>query len=173
MLAAMVHTGLTADCTGLSLTDAGLLRQTRPALGGSISVDILCENSLPQMATAQENAFPPFRQDYPAGGTVSREDFSLDPVVRILSVLPRGEKSASLQSARVIVSGGKGVGSKDGFMKLRELVSLIPGAMLGASRGAVSASYAPYECQVGLTGEFVSPKLYLAFGISGAVQHLA
>ncbi|MBQ3277064.1 MAG: electron transfer flavoprotein subunit alpha/FixB family protein [Oscillospiraceae bacterium] len=172
MAAAMLETGLTADCTGLSLTDDGLLRQTRPALGGSVSADILCAAARPQMATVQENALPPAVPRPVRDGTVSRETCPAAPAIRLLSALPRENRGLSLREAKVILSGGKGVGSREGFEKLRKLAERIPGAVVGASRGAVSANLAPYECQVGLTGEFVRPPLYIAFGISGAVQHL-
>ncbi len=172
MAAAMLETGLTADCTGLSVTDDGLLRQTRPALGGSVSADILCASARPQMATVQENALPAAKPRPVRDGTVSRETCSAAPAIRLLSSLPRENRGASLREAGGILSGGKGVGSREGFETLRQLAKQIPGAVVGASRGAVSANLAPYECQVGLTGEFVRPPIYIAFGISGAVQHL-
>lgn len=173
MLAAMLQTGLTADCIGLALEPNGILRQTRPAFGGSMNVDVLCESARPQIATVQESALPPAEKQFSPSGTVSRESFPADPLVKILSRVPCGEQGEPLQSARAIFAGGKGIGSKAGFGKLRRLASLVPGGAVGASRGAVSASFAPYACQVGLTGEFVRPRLYVAFGISGAVQHLA
>ena len=141
-------------------------------MGGSVSADILCRQARPQMATVQENALPAARPRPVRDGTVSRETCSAAPAIRILSSLPRENRGASLRGARVILSGGKGVGSREGFEKLRQLAKQIPGAVVGASRGAVSANLAPYECQVGLTGEFVRPPIYIAFGISGAVQHL-
>ena len=172
MAAAMLETGLTADCTGISLTEDGLLRQTRPALGGNVTADILCAAARPQMATVQENALPGVIPRPVREGTVTREICSTAPVVKVLSALPREDRGLPLREARVILSGGKGMGGRDGFDKLRTLAGMIPGAAVGASRGAVSANLAPYECQVGLTGEFVRPTLYVAFGISGAVQHL-
>ena len=173
MLAAMLQTGLTADCIGLGLEPNGILRQTRPAFGGSMDVDVFCESARPQIATVQECALPPAKKWFSSPGTTSREAFAADSIVQTLSRIPCGEQGCPLQSARVIFAGGKGVGSKAGFGKLRQLASLVPGSAVGASRGAVSASLAPYACQVGLTGEFVRPQLYVAFGISGAVQHLA
>ena len=172
MAAAMLETGLTADCTGIALTEEGLLRQTRPALGGSVTVDILCEKARPQMATVQENALPEPVYRPRAEGTVSCEELYSRPLLRVLSENTAESAGPGLRGARVIISGGKGVGGREGFRTLRELASRIPGAAVGASRGAVSANYAPYECQVGLTGEFVRPQIYVAFGISGAVQHL-
>ena len=172
MAAAMLETGLTADCTALALTEEGRLLQTRPALGGSVSVDILCETARPQMATVQENALPEPRLLPRAEGAVSREELYSQPLLRVLSSSAAESRGIALRDARVILSGGKGVGSRDGFAVLRTLAARIPGAAVGASRGAVSANLALYECQVGLTGEFVRPSLYIAFGISGAVQHL-
>ncbi len=172
MTAAMLETGLTADCTGIDLTEKGLLRQTRPALGGSVTVDILCETARPQMATVQENSLPDPRYRPRAEGTVSRETIHSPPMLKVLAETAAEDRGPALRSARVILSGGKGLGSRESFRTLHELASRIPGAAVGASRGAVSANLAPYECQVGLTGEFVRPRVYVAFGISGAVQHL-
>ena len=173
MTAALLETGLTADCTGLALTEEGLLRQTRPALGGSVTADILCERARPQMATVQENALPDMPLRPRTEGIVSRERVYSRSLLRMLDRKTEENRVSSLRSARVILSGGKGVGSREGFATLRTLAERIPGAAVGASRGAVSANLAPYECQVGLTGEFVRPPVYIAFGISGAVQHLA
>lgn len=172
MLAARLETGLTADCTHLALRPDGLLLQTRPALGGNLTADILCENSRPQMATVQEDALPATAFAYKDTGTVSQFSCPQESVCKLLSAIPRGAAAGSIRNAKIIVSGGKGIATKEGFEKLRTLVQRIPGAALGASRGAVSASLAPYECQVGLTGEFVRPDIYVALGISGAVQHL-
>lgn len=173
MTAALLSTGLTADCINVTLGKDGLLHQFRPAFGGSLSAEILCEAARPQMATVRESALLPAREDYHERGEVVYEKFEISGLLKILSSVSQETDKLSLQSAEVVVAGGRAIGSKEGFDVLRSLVSFIPNAALGASRSAVLANFAPYECQIGLTGAFVRPKLYLAFGISGAVQHIA
>lgn len=172
LLAAMLEVGLTADCTELKIIENGMLLQTRPALGGSVTADILSVDSSPQMATIREDALSVIDSDDYNSLFESLELPFTDPVLQLVSdeLIKTGQKE--LRTARIIISGGKGIGGQKGFDRLRQLADLIPGAALGASRGAVSASYAPYHYQIGLTGECVSPDLYIAFGISGAVQHI-
>lgn len=169
-VAARLHTGLTADCTALSLTDAGLLKQVRPAFGGNLTAEILCRTARPQMASVRPGVFPVPR---PSDGRVC----VLHPLeletrperMERLSFTP-AESGVSLQGAPVIVTGGKGVGSKKGFEKLEELAALLGGGV-GATRSAVDAGWISYPHQIGQTGITVRPRLYLAFGVSGLVQH--
>ena len=169
-VAARLHTGLTADCTALSLTDAGLLKQVRPAFGGNLTAEILCRTARPQMASVRPGVFP---IPQPADGRVC----ALRPLklaasperLERLAFTP-AESGVSLQGASVIVTGGKGVGSKKGFEKLEELAALLGGGV-GATRSAVDAGWIGYPHQIGQTGVTVRPRLYLAFGVNGLVQH--
>lgn len=168
MLAWHLQAGLTADCTALRLEGDRLI-QTRPAFGNSLMADIRSVSDI-QMATVRPGAFRPEvrKIDHPVVQTLS-----LAPAerVRLLS-FQRFAEGTPLSQAEVIVAGGMGIGSREGFQKLAALAEKL-GAGLGASRTAVDAGFAPHRCQVGMTGVTVCPKLYLAVGISGAVQHLA
>lgn len=169
-VAARLHTGLTADCTALSLTDAGLLKQVRPAFGGNLTAEILCKTARPQMASVRPGVFP---EPAPlTGRTCALRQLKLAASperMERLSFTP-AESGISLQGAPVIVTGGKGVGSKKGFEKLEELAALLGGGV-GATRSAVDAGWMSYPHQIGQTGITVRPRLYLAFGVSGLVQH--
>ncbi len=170
-VAARLKTGLTADCTQLELTEEGLLKQIRPAFGGSITARILCRERRPQMASVRPGVFPPPEGTSPRPGFRTHE-MDLPDVRSMMEKIAfqPTENDLSLQSAPVVVAGGKGIGGKKGFEKLFELARLLGGAV-GASRSAVDAGYVPYAHQIGQTGVTVRPRLYLAFGISGAVQH--
>ena len=168
--AAKLHTGLTADCTALSLTETGLLKQVRPAFGGNLTAEILCKTARPQMASVRPGVFP---EPAPlTGRTCALRPLKLAASperMERLSFTP-AESGVSLQGAPVIVTGGKGVGSKKGFEKLEELAALLGGGV-GATRSAVDAGWISYPHQIGQTGITVRPRLYLAFGVSGLVQH--
>jgi len=173
-IAAEIHAGLTADCTGLSIKD-GLLLQTRPAFGGNIMADILCPQKRPQMSTVRPNVLKKIEPDPRRKATVVRETPKIDDHVARVKVLERkitavhgGQK---IDEAVVIVSGGRGVKTKDKFKALEELAELLGGAV-GASRAAVDMGLKPKPHQVGQSGTTVSPRLYMACGISGAVQHI-
>lgn len=169
-VAARLHTGLTADCTALSLTDAGLLKQVRPAFGGNLTAEILCRTARPQMASVRPGIFPiPQSAD---GRVCALRPLKLAASPERLERLAftPAESGVSLQGAPVIVTGGKGVGSKKGFEKLEELAALLGGGV-GATRSAVDAGWIGYPHQIGQTGVTVRPRLYLAFGVSGLVQH--
>jgi len=170
-----LHTGLTADCTGLDIDpETRLLRQTRPAFGGNIMATIICPKYRPQMATVRHRVF----EVPPADSTRRGEIIPVSTVIpesAIASqvadfVLEAGQ--VNLADARIIVTGGRGVGGPEGFAPLRELADTLGGA-LGASRAAVDAGWIPYAHQVGQTGRTVKPDLYIACGVSGAIQHLA
>jgi electron transfer flavoprotein alpha subunit len=171
-----LEAGLTADCTGLSIDkQRRLLEQTRPAFGGNIMATILTETARPQMASVRPYVMPkpPFRQR--ERGPVIRENFTQDEdsiATRVLDVMRLGsEGGVEIASANVVVSGGRGMNSIDNFHLLEELAEVL-GGVVGASRSAVSAGWMPQSRQVGQTGKTVKPKLYIACGISGAIQHL-
>lgn len=173
-VAASIYVGLTADCTALAIRD-GLLVQSRPAFGGNIMADILSPNSRPQMATVRPNVM---KIDEPRPGRtaiVVHEEIKIDKGLRRVKVLERklshDKAGAKIEEARVIVSGGRGLKTKEKFRMLEDLSALL-GGVVGASRAAVDMGFKEKTHQVGQSGTTVSPKLYLACGISGAVQHI-
>lgn len=174
-VATTLYTGLTADCTGLDIDpDTKLLRQTRPAFGGNIMATILCPRHRPQMATVRPKVFAMPEKDNSRKGEIIREDLPIseDKVrTRILEFIQVAE-TVNLMDAEIIVSGGRGVGGPENFVVIRELANVLGGAV-GASRAAVDAGWIPYEHQVGQTGRTVRPKIYIACGISGSIQHQA
>ncbi|MCD6531953.1 FAD-binding protein, partial [bacterium] len=175
-LAVRIHTGLTADCTQLDIDpDTGLLLQTRPAFGGNIMATILCPNHRPQMATVRPRVMKPLEPDPSRQGEIIHENVSAIPLpksrIKILESVEELGEMINIADADVIVSGGRGLGGPEAFGMLFELAELLGGAV-GASRAAVDAGWIPYAHQVGQTGKTVSPKLYIAIGISGAIQHL-
>ncbi len=174
-VATTIYTGLTADCTGLDIDpDTKLLRQTRPAFGGNIMATILCKNYRPQMATVRPKVFAMPEKDDSRTGEIIREELPIgeDTVrTRILEFVQLAE-TVNLVDAEIIVSGGRGMRGPENFAVIRELANVLGGAV-GASRAAVDAGWMPYEHQVGQTGRTVRPKIYIACGISGAIQHQA
>jgi electron transfer flavoprotein alpha subunit len=174
-VATKIYTGLTADCTGLDIDpETKLLRQTRPAFGGNIMATILCKKHRPQMSTVRPKVFPMPPKDDSRTGEIIREPLPIgeDNVrTKILDFVQEAE-TVNLADAEVIVSGGRGVGGSDNFAIIRELAEVLGGAV-GASRAAVDAGWIPYEHQVGQTGRTVRPKIYVACGISGSIQHQA
>ncbi|MBC9785599.1 electron transfer flavoprotein subunit alpha/FixB family protein [Heliobacterium chlorum] len=174
-VATALRTGLTADCTQLDVdVDNRKLLQTRPAFGGNILATILCRDRWPQMATVRPRVFPePEKQPHRRGALVW-SDLGLDPSRTVMEVVDRilDERTEGyLDEADIIIAGGRGIGSKENFRYVEELAQAI-GGMIGASRPAVESGWAPYSHQVGQTGFTVRPKLYIAAGISGAIQHL-
>jgi electron transfer flavoprotein alpha subunit len=172
-LATRLQTGLTADCTGLDIDSEGNLLQTRPAFGGNVMATILCTDHRPQMATVRYKVMKRAEKQPEYRGEVvfkKTEDVVVDRT-RILSVSTESE-DVSLAEAQIIVSGGKGLGNPEGFRLIEELANALGGAV-GASRLVVDDGWVPFKHQVGLSGKTVRPKLYIACGISGAVQHLA
>lgn len=168
--AAKLETGLTADCTSLDVTDTGLLLQSRPAFGGNLTADILCKTARPQMASVRPGVFPMPQLRADASGPIRTLEPG-DPIAYLTRTgFTPAENTVSLQEAKVVIAGGKGVGSKKGFEKLAMLASLLGGAV-GATRSAVDAGYTTYDHQIGQTGQTVRPELYIGFGISGIVQH--
>lgn len=171
-----LQTGLVADCTALDIDEeSGLLLWTRPAFGGNLMATIVCPDHRPQMGTVRPGVF----KKRPADGNeaeIIREDIPpMDECTRVqvLEVIREiSAGSVDLESAEIIVSGGRGTGGTEGFALIRDLAAALD-ATVGASRAAVDAGWIPHAHQVGQTGKTVSPKVYIACGISGAVQHLA
>lgn len=173
-VAARLRVGLTADCTGLEIDkETGNLLQIRPAFGGNIMATILSPTSRPQIATVRPRVMKRGEYNPNRKGEIIKLE-PLKPSGRV-KILERIEDTSfckvNLQDAKVIVSGGRGLGSPEGFKMLWELANLL-GGTVGASRAAVDEGWIPYAHQVGQTGRTVCPKLYIACGISGAVQHL-
>lgn len=170
--AAIVGTGLTADCTDLSLRSNGVLVQTRPALGGNLIADIVCPERRPQMATVRPGAFDCTVLPAVSGETVELSFGTQWKGTRLIESRALCDGGLELAESEILVSGGLGIGSAEGFRELQTLAKAL-GGKVAASRGAVNAGYAEYERQVGLSGMSVRPRVYLAIGISGSVQHLA
>jgi electron transfer flavoprotein alpha subunit len=174
-IATRLVTGLTADCTGLEIDpETRQLRQTRPAFGGNIMATILCPNHRPQMATVRHRVFEVPGKENARQGQIVRERALMvedEIAAKVIDFLAE-EEDVNLADARIIVSGGRGVKGPEGFEPIRELAQVLGGAV-GASRAAVDAGWIPYAHQVGQTGRTVRPDLYIACGISGAIQHLA
>lgn len=173
-VATELKTGLTADCTGLGVDEEGLLVQTRPAFGGNIMASILTEKTRPQMATVRPRVMALPERDEARRGEIVRvpvlfreEDFS----TKVLEIIQESQQGVDVAAADVVVSGGRGMGGKENFRLLQELADEL-GGVVACSRGAVEAGWMPAERQVGQTGKTVKPKLYIACGIKGAIQHL-
>ncbi len=175
-VAAILNTGLTADCTGLNIDDiTGLLLQTRPTFGGNIMATIVCESSRPQMATVRPRVFKKAVCDSKRQGQIIKLDFDKERITsrtKLLDFIGEVTDTVKLDEAEIIVSGGRGMGKPENFKLLAELAKVL-GAALGSSRPPVDEGWIPYSHQVGQTGKTVCPKLYIACGISGAVQHMA
>lgn len=173
-VAASLKTGLTADCTGLDINTDGNLMQTRPAFGGNIMATILCTQSRPQIATVRHKVMK--EAQFKPGHAAAVIEFKPSPEalksrVKILKSVEDVEGLINIVDADVIVSGGRGLQRGENFNLIKELAEVLGGA-IGASRGAVDKGWVPYAHQVGQTGKTVCPKLYVAVGISGAIQHL-
>ncbi|MFC1903835.1 FAD-binding protein [Chloroflexota bacterium] len=175
-VAAILKTGLTADCTGLDIdTENRLLRQTRPTFGGNIMAMIICQAKRPQMSTVRPRVFKKNTPDATRKGQIIKVDFDRERITsrtRLLNFVEDLTERVKIEEADIIVSGGRGLGKAENFKILEELAKAM-GAAVGASRAAVDEGWIPYSHQVGQTGKTVCPKLYIACGISGAVQHLA
>jgi electron transfer flavoprotein alpha subunit len=177
-VATSVKTGLTADCTKLEMgsirkADGKFLLATRPAFGGNVIATIVCKDYQPQMATVRPRVFETPERDENAQGEIVPEEFKITPEMLAAEVVERisdKDSSINLEYAEVIVSGGKGLGKPDGFELIKELADEL-GGVVGASRAAVDGGWIDYAHQVGQTGKHVRPKLYVAAGISGAIQH--
>lgn len=168
-----LNTGLTADCTGLDINEKGQLAATRPTFGGQLMATILCKN-LPQMATVRPKVFKPAEKDNIKPADIIYKTVNLDEIEKKVELLEFHKKLTTeineLDSAEIIVAGGRGMKNAEGFKLLKEFADKI-GAAVGASRAAVEMGLASHDMQVGQTGKTVTPKLYIACGISGAIQH--
>ncbi len=171
-----LKSGLTADCTSLAINEeTGIMEWTRPAFGGNLMATIICPNGKPQIGTIRPGVF---KKSAPidAEPEVIREDYHVAPEqirTKLLEVIAEAATEiVDLEGAEIIVAGGRGVGGPEGFAVLKELADVL-GGTVGASRAAVDSGWIPYAHQVGQTGKTVAPKLYIACGISGAIQHLA
>ncbi len=168
-----LHTGLTADCTALDITGEGKLAATRPTFGGQLMATILSKK-YPQMATVRPKVFKPAVENVKRDTAFIKLSLDIpdyEPKVEILDFVKHASSGVNnLDSAEIIVAGGRGMQSKEGFELLKKLADKI-GGVVGASRVAVEMGLAPAEYQVGQTGKTVAPKLYIACGISGALQH--
>lgn len=177
-VATSLHTGLTADCTQLQMGEAKgstqkLLMATRPAFGGNVIATILCRKHRPQMSSVRPRVFPIPTPNPEAKGEIVREVVTASEETagaEILKLIRGNAAGVKLEYAEVIVSGGRGLGGPNGFKILQELADEL-GGVVGASRGCVDAGWIRYDHQVGQTGHTVRPKLYIAAGISGAIQH--
>lgn len=175
-IAVKLNTGLTADCTKLDIDkEKKLLLQTRPAFGGNIMATILCANSRPQMATVRHKVMKEAPTDKSRKGRIIKKSYP-EPLyesrTKLLDIIEEISETVNLTEANIIVSGGRGLGKPEGFKMIEELAKVLGGAV-GASRSTVDAGWIPYSHQVGQTGKTVCPKIYIACGISGQIQHLA
>ncbi len=174
-VAIKIKAGLTADCTGLDIDlERKILLQTRPAFGGNIMATIISPNYRPQMATVRHKVMQPMVPDKHRKGKVVKEHFDLSLYAsrtKLLDIVEEIESLVNIAEADIIVSGGRGMGGQENFKLLEELAHVM-GAAVGASRAAVDSGWLPYSHQVGQTGRTVAPKIYIACGISGQIQHL-
>ena len=170
-----IKAGLTADCTGLDIDpDKKILLQTRPAFGGNIMATIISPNYRPQMATVRHKVFAPMAADKKRKGKIIKESFDSALYfsrTKLLDIVDEIESTVNLSEADIIVSGGRGMGNTENFKLLEELAHVL-NAAVGSSRAAVDSGWMPYSHQVGQTGRTVGPKIYIACGISGQIQHL-
>ncbi len=173
-VAKRVNAGLTADCTGLAIDlESRNLLQTRPTFGGNIMATIKTPTSRPQMATVRPGIFKPLRKSK-RKVKIKKIDYDYsqkDSVSKIVKIINREKKKLDLEEAEIIITGGRGVGSKENFKLIEQLADSL-NAEVGGSRVAVELNWIEQDCQVGQTGKTVSPKLYIACGISGAIQHI-
>ena len=175
-VATTLNAGLTADCTQLEIREEdGALLQTRPAFGGNIMATIVCESSRPQMSTVRPKVMKAREFDGERKGDII--DIVPGPAqlksrVKVLEIVVEEAANVNIQEADILVSGGRGLESAKGFELIRQLADMID-ARVSASRAVVDAGWIPYPHQVGQTGKTVAPQLYIACGISGAVQHAA
>lgn len=175
-IASRVNTGLTADCTKLEIDkEDKKLKQTRPAFGGNIMATIICPNNRPQMSTVRPGVMEKAEKNNSKSGKIVPLLFNLtkdDIRVEVVETVKIKKDLVSLTDANIIVSGGLGIGGPEGFEMLKELADKLDG-VVGASRAAVDAGWIDHSHQIGQTGTTVKPNLYIACGISGAIQHLA
>jgi electron transfer flavoprotein alpha subunit len=174
-LSARLTTGLTADCTGLEISEEGNLMMTRPAFGGNLMATIVCKEHRPQMSTVRPGVMKAAAKDTTRKGETERVKIDFDASkfrVRVKEVVKETKNMVDITEANILVSGGRGVGTKEGFEMLQKMADAI-GAEVSSSRAMVDAGVMDHSRQVGQTGKTVRPDVYFALGISGAIQHLA
>ena len=172
-ISAKLRTGLTADCTKLELCTNDLMVQTRPAFGGNLYASLLCPYTWPQMSTVRAKVMQPMEPDGSRKGKVIEKHYELDQAALLAQLIDyiAKENEATVDEAEIVVTAGFGAASDKGLALVKELAEVLGGA-LGSSRKVVDAGLLSYERQVGQTGKTVGPKLYVACGVSGAIQHL-
>ncbi len=174
-LSARLSTGLTADCTKLEISEEGELMMTRPAFGGNLMATIMCVEHRPQMSTVRPGVMQKRDRDANRKGNIIdfRPTFDTSKFkVKLLQEVKNEKDRVDITEAKILVSGGRGVGNKEGFAKLQRLADVL-GAQVSSSRAMVDAGVMDHDRQVGQTGKTVRPDVYFACGISGAIQHLA
>lgn len=175
-LSARLETGLTADCTKLEISeDTKELMMTRPAFGGNLMATIMCTEHRPQMSTVRPGVMQKRDRDDSRQGTIIPFEPKIDTTkikVKLIENVKENKGTVDITEAKILVSGGRGVGNAAGFEKLQELADVLD-AQVSSSRAMVDAGIMPHDRQVGQTGKTVRPDLYIACGISGAIQHLA
>lgn len=174
-IASRLQTGLATDCTGLSIGEDGLMIAKRPVYAGKAFIDVVCPVSRPQMASVRPNVLEMLPADESKKGATIKVDSKIDPSslrTTVVEVVKAAGAKVDLTEAQIIVSGGRGMKGPENFKVLEELAAVIH-ATVGASRAAVDSGWRDHGDQVGQTGKVVTPNLYVACGISGAIQHLA
>jgi electron transfer flavoprotein alpha subunit len=173
-VAARLQVGLTADCTGLDIDEKRQLLQVRPAFGGNIMATILSPYTRPQMATVRPNVMKVGERDASRGANIQKVEVNISPKTvrtKLLQSVKEVTGAVKIEEANVVVSAGRGIGSRENLKLAEQLASVLNGAV-GGSRAIVDVGYMPHHQQVGQSGKTVSPNLYVAMGISGAIQHL-
>ena len=175
-VAARLHTGLCADCTALDVTDDKLVAWTRPALGGNICATIICDVNRPQMGTVRPKVFKPAEMDNNRTGEViafTPEAGAVSRVELVKKEALSSENAVKIDEADMIAAGGRGFGSKENFDVLEELAALFENSAVAGTRAAIDEGWLTHSQQVGQSGKSVTPHIYFACGISGAIQHLS
>lgn len=175
-VAARLHTGLCADCTALDVTDDKLVAWTRPALGGNICATIICDVNRPQMGTIRPKVFKPAELDNTRTGEViafTPEAGAVSRVELVKKEALNSENAVKIDEADMIAAGGRGFGSKEKFDVLEQLAALFENSAVAGTRAAIDEGWLTHSQQVGQSGKSVTPHIYFACGISGAIQHLS
>lgn len=174
-LSARLTTGLTADCTRLEISEEKELLMTRPAFGGNLMATIVCKEHRPQMSTVRPGVMKTMDADASRTGVIENVAISFNKDkfrVKLIKTVKEDKNMVDISQAKILISGGRGIGNAEGLEQLHKLADTMH-AQVSASRAVVDAGYVGHERQVGQTGKTVRPDLYFAFGISGAIQHLA
>ena len=173
-LAGRLDTGIAVDCLNLAIGDDNLLVATKPLFGGKVLADVVCRKGRPQIALVRPNTFPPPSLSSASKGEVHKLEVSIDPdqvKLEVLGVVRAAKERLDLTEAEIIVTGGRGLKEPKNFRLLEDLADVL-GATVGATRAVVDSGWRPQDDQVGKSGKTVSPKLYFAIGLSGAIHHI-